>query len=101
VTRHLQAVPECPNAAAHEWHPTRYVSHSGWADRALLVADQERCPGCGGWEIWVPKRPDLRIAADWTAQCGWDGCESECVGDRRVEPHVWVPACAEHAEVET
>lgn len=91
---------ECPNVANHQWHPVGYVAHSGWADMALRVADQKRCPGCKGWEIWVPKRPDLRII-DQLFDCDWGFCDEEAVGER-VDPHTgdWLPVCAEHAEVE-
>lgn len=103
MTRRLAAVTTapCPNAGNHQWHPDGYSAHSGWADKALVVADQERCPGCDGWEIWVPKRPDLRIAEHWLADCDWGGCDTECVGERfAVELGEWLPVCEVHAEVD-
>lgn len=88
----------CPNVAKHTPHPAVYVSHSAWADDALLVADQQICPGCSGWQIWVPRRPDLRIAVDWPAGCcDWGGCDEESVGERYYEEtRQWLAVCRTH-----
>jgi len=90
----------CPNAAAHQWHPSSYVAHSWWADCALLIATQEKCPGCGGWEIWVPRRADLRIAVNWPPpDCDWGGCDEEGVAERLWEGR-WLPVCVLHIDLE-
>ena len=92
----------CPNVAAHTPHPVGYVSHSNWADDALLVADQKECHGGRRWAIWVPKRPDLRIAKDWPpAPCDWGGCDAEDVAER-FDPTLreWLPVCVQHTGVE-
>ncbi|MFI2663364.1 hypothetical protein [Micromonospora carbonacea] len=47
--------PECPNAGQHMPHPTGYIDHSDWADQMMETHDQQQCPGCGGWHIWVPR----------------------------------------------
>lgn len=99
VCRDDEGTPEpstCPNAALHEPHPTGYVAHAGWADNALQVADQKKCSGCGGWEIWVPKRPDLRIAQTW----GDCGCGAEGVGERLIDGE-WRAVCGTHLGLET
>lgn len=93
---------DCPNAAQHQPHPTGYVSHSNWADDALIVATQAQCPGCGGLELWVPKRPDLRIVKDWPgACCDWGRCEADSVGERFDPEHGWLTVCAEHVRVKS
>lgn len=93
--------PPCPNEANHAWHPTGYASHSNWADDAMLVANQSECPGCGGWDIWTPKRKDLRIALDWPPpSCDWGGCDAEGVAERYCcELGAWLPVCRAHTGV--
>lgn len=98
----------CPNAANHTPHPTGYIAHASWADDALTVADQRVCPGCGRWEIWVPKRPDLRIALDWPPPiCDRGGCDEDGVAERfrpevevsttgEIRPGRWLPVCRVH-----
>ena len=98
------AVP-CPNAANHTSHPSGYVADSNWADDAMLVADVQRCGGCGRYELWVPKRPDLRIAVDWPPpDCDWGSCDQEGVAERLhpgndTTPAVWLPVCKTHTGV--
>jgi hypothetical protein len=98
----------CPNAANHQPHPSGYVACSNWADDSLLVATQKRCLGCGGLELWVPKRPDLRLAVFSVERrlvfCGWgrysDGatCGAEAVAER-LSGEAWVAVCADHTGV--
>lgn len=89
--------PPCPNVANHQPHPTGYVNNATWADDALLVAEQERCTGCGRWEIWVPFRPGLRIAVDWPpSSCDWGGCNGDGVAERRDSSGTWLPVCRDH-----
>ncbi len=45
----------CPNAASHTPHPPGYVAHAEWAERMLRTHEQQRCPNCQLWAIWVPK----------------------------------------------
>jgi len=47
--------PECPNAAAHEPFPRGYLAASEYAEELMKTHTQEEpCPGCGLWLIWVP-----------------------------------------------
>ncbi len=101
----------CPNEANHTPHPTGYISNSNWADDAMVVADQKRCDGCGLFAIWVPKRPDLRIAVNWPpTDCDWGGCDEEGVAERfwpevelatngEVRPGRWLPVCRVHTGI--
>lgn len=47
--------PGCPNAAQHEPWPRGYIQASDYADEMMKTHDQAQCPGCGLWEIWIPK----------------------------------------------
>jgi len=46
----------CPNVAKHTKSPDGYLEFSAWADEKSKTHRQERCPGCGLWVIWVPKK---------------------------------------------
>lgn len=46
---------DCPNADQHTPHPAGYVQHSDWAERMGETHVQQRCEGCGKWNIWAPK----------------------------------------------
>jgi hypothetical protein len=46
--------PSCPQAAQHTPEPDGYVVWHFWADEMSKTHDQQRCPGCGLWKIWVP-----------------------------------------------
>lgn len=100
-------LPPCPDAAGHTPHPTGYVANSNWADDAMVVADVEKCAGCDLFEVWVPKRPDLRIAVDWPPpDCDWGNCDQEGVAERlhpgdANTPAVWLPVCKTHTGVKT
>lgn len=104
-TDQLGPDPLCPNQDAHQWHPTGYIQHSNWADHALVIATQSRCPGCGGLDIWTPKRPDLQITgADWNSpNCAIGDetgrCDQEAICWRNIldtQAPLWVPVCADH-----
>jgi hypothetical protein len=47
--------PDCPNADQHTPHPAGYIQHSDWAESMLTTHRQQRCEGCGNWNIWTPK----------------------------------------------
>lgn len=101
----------CPNEANHTRHPNGYIAHSDWAADASLIATQSECEGCGRWEIWTPKRADLRIAEEWPPpSCDWGSCDEEGVAERfwpevelsttgEVRPGRWLPVCAKHTGV--
>lgn len=44
--------PEC----RHTKHPQGYLAHAEWADRKMKTHRQERCPVCGLWAVWKPKK---------------------------------------------
>ena len=46
--------PPCPNQDAHTPCPEDYVGWHGWAEKMAATHDQQECPGCGKWAIWVP-----------------------------------------------
>jgi hypothetical protein len=47
----------CPNEAAHTDSPYgSYASTYDWAQMMLKTHVQKRCPGCGLWAIWEPKK---------------------------------------------
>jgi hypothetical protein len=95
---------DCPNAAAHQPHPTGYSAHSWWAECATpRIASQSVCPGCGRWEIWTPKQPGLRIARTWPPplECQWVGpCVEEAAVERWSEERgEWVAVCGGHIDI--
>lgn len=45
----------CDNAANHTLCPDQLVWHE-WADQMSETHNQERCPGCGLYVIWTPKK---------------------------------------------
>jgi hypothetical protein len=55
----------CPKGGPdHEPFPTGYIGAGAYAE-ALLAAglDQEQCPACGRWAMWVPV--DAPRPTDW------------------------------------
>lgn len=54
--RAQQSDPICPNADQHTPdQPTSYTGWHHWATRMSRTHNQVRCPGCGLYEIWIPK----------------------------------------------
>ena len=51
-------VPEsaCPNVAKHTKCPEGYLQWHPWAERKSKTHRTERCPACGLYAIWVPKK---------------------------------------------
>lgn len=48
---------ECPRAAElHTPCPSGYTDWEDWAADKAKTHEQERCPECGLWAIWKPKR---------------------------------------------
>lgn len=45
----------CPNADQHTPAPSSYTGWHHWATRMSRTHNQVRCPGCGLYEIWIPK----------------------------------------------
>jgi hypothetical protein len=46
----------CPNARQHTKCPKPYLAWHDWADRKARTHYQVRCPGCGLYLIWLPKK---------------------------------------------
>jgi hypothetical protein len=55
-TLRCRRADECPDADTHTPHPTGYLEHADWAVRMMRTHVQRRCPTCGFWTIWLPKR---------------------------------------------
>ena len=51
----------CPQAHLHTPTPSGYLQWHAWAETKSKTHQQERCPGCGLWAIWVPK-PKRKVA---------------------------------------
>ncbi|MFD4596779.1 hypothetical protein ACFWPQ_01975 [Streptomyces sp. NPDC058464] len=73
----------CPNAAQHTPHPRRQFAHAAWAEEMIRTHRQQRCTGCGLFEIWMPRpdAPDLPPVAYRVdhKQCGCcDGDQPGC-----------------------
>jgi hypothetical protein len=47
---------DCPDADTHTPTPPGYLDGFDWADRMLKTHDQTKCPTCGFWVIWKPKK---------------------------------------------
>lgn len=47
--------PPCPNVDQHTPAPASYTGWHHWATRMSRTHMQTRCPGCGLYEIWIPK----------------------------------------------
>lgn len=50
----------CPEVSQHAVCPTGLVEWHDWAKRKGKTHTQKRCPGCGLWKVWVPKKPRKR-----------------------------------------
>lgn len=48
----LREQPGCE----HTPSPDGYIAWHEWAERKAETHEQERCPVCGLWAIWKPKR---------------------------------------------
>lgn len=61
---------DCPNRATHTPMPSGYGSWHHRAEALARTHDQQRCPSCGLWAIWVPKartHPPEPTADEWAA----------------------------------
>ena len=56
--RELQAVKDtkCPNVKNHTKCPTAYNHWNYWANRMRKTHKQIKCPDCGRFAIWVPRK---------------------------------------------
>lgn len=39
----------------HTKSPTGYVAWHEWAEKKAKTHEQERCPNCGLWAVWVKR----------------------------------------------
>ena len=51
----------CPQKARHTKCPEGYLQWHAWADKKSKTHWTERCPGCGLYAIWVPKKKRRRM----------------------------------------
>lgn len=54
--RRIPPAELCPAAKRHTKHPEGYLAHAEWAERKARTHRQTKCPTCGLWAIWVPKK---------------------------------------------
>lgn len=48
---------DCPDKAKlHTKSPDGGLSYAEWTDKKSKTHVQERCPTCGYWSVWVPKK---------------------------------------------
>ena len=47
---------QCPNEDKHTVLPKGYVQRHRWARSMQSTHKQTKCPACGLWAIWVPKK---------------------------------------------
>lgn len=50
--------PSLDLACKHTPCPTGYVEWHEWAEKKSKTHVQKRCPSCGLWALWVPKRKE-------------------------------------------
>jgi hypothetical protein len=48
----------CPRADEHTKCPGGYLAWHEWAEQMTKTHRQIRCPGCGLYEVWIPKGDD-------------------------------------------
>jgi hypothetical protein len=47
----------CPHFEDHIPCPEGYIQWHAWAEEMGKTHKQRKCPGCGLYQIWEPKRP--------------------------------------------
>lgn len=46
---------DCKQVAKHTPRPAGYIEQSEWADKQMAAGrKQQKCRGCGRYEIWTP-----------------------------------------------
>lgn len=45
----------CPAPEQHTPCPSDYLAWHEWAERMQATHEQQQCPGCGLWMVWVPR----------------------------------------------
>lgn len=46
----------CPDRSKHTKSPSGYVEWHEWAEKKAKTHEQHKCPTCGLWVIWKPKK---------------------------------------------
>lgn len=46
----------CRDESKHTRTPLGYTERALWAEKKLKTHTQSRCPTCGFWAIWKPKK---------------------------------------------
>ena len=54
----------CENYWAHNHGPEGYFAWFEWAEIMRKTHKQRRCPGCGLFAIWTPRRDDEPLYCD-------------------------------------
>jgi hypothetical protein len=54
----------CPNYLAHTRGPDGYIGWHEWAECMQKTHRQHRCPDCGLFAIWTPRREDEPLEMD-------------------------------------
>ena len=54
--RFIDHIENCPKIENHTGCPTGYLAWHEWADEMSKTHRCTRCPDCGYWAIWVPKK---------------------------------------------
>lgn len=47
---------DCPQVEKHTASPDGYIAWHEWAERMSETYRQVKCPDCGLYAIWVPKK---------------------------------------------
>lgn len=58
----MYSADECPDAAKHTRCPRGYVGWHEWAETKQRTHHQIRCPTCGLFVIWVPRKNRIKAA---------------------------------------
>ena len=56
TTRPKWLADRCPQRDGHTPCPTGYVAWHEWAEEMMKTHRQRKCPGCGLYAIWEPKK---------------------------------------------
>lgn len=68
MTWHSAPIADGTTCADHVPHPPGYMQAWAWAEVMLAVAEQRRCAGCHGYDIWVAKPGEeerMRKIREW------------------------------------
>jgi hypothetical protein len=53
----FESADECPDRKSrHAPAPQGYIERYDWMKEMMKTHDQKRCPTCGFYAVWVPKK---------------------------------------------